>query len=301
MNAFCLILLGTAVAATSWGARGERLVGTYEWGRAPVGIPRGAEVRVIEGRRSVVIHQTNDLPLRVQILNLESPAITGTRYSVRGEIRYRGVRGAGYLEMWSHFPPVRPGMPGQPYFSKTLADSGEMGRISGDSEWRRFQLPFDRTGTDLVPTRLEVALVLPSVGEVEVGTLELVDYGAERATSGPRAWWSRRTANLVGSLAGTLLGCLGGLLGILAEKGKARSFVLITLSSFLVVGVLGSVVGLAALVAGQPFEVWFFPLLTGVLLVAIPLPMRSQMRRRYAEVELRRIASADVSGRPYSS
>jgi hypothetical protein len=129
----------------------------------------------LDGRTVLKIENTNDAPLLLSIFKIESPTITSTNYAVLGEIRYENVQGSGYLEMWNYFPPLSPGIPEGPYFSRTLgeAGSGPMGRISGTSSWRPFALPFALTGTTN-PTHLEINIFLPGRGVVWLGPPRLM-------------------------------------------------------------------------------------------------------------------------------
>ena len=151
----------------------------------------GAPITV-DGKGALQIVNTNDTPLQAQLLKLVKPAITNKLYAIVGEVKYEGVRGAGYLEMWSHFPPEKPGMPEPAYFSRTPGESGDFGKLTGTSNWRRFMLPFDRTGTEERPTRLDINLFLPAQGTVFLGPIKLVEYtGSFGEMRGGRAgaWW----------------------------------------------------------------------------------------------------------------
>ena len=132
---------------------------------------------------------------------MEDPHVTAPGYAVVGNVRYQGVAGRGYLEMWSVFPD------GNRYFSRTVEDSGSMAALSGDSDWREFQLPFE-LGTGGAPSRLEIDVVLPA-GTVSVGPLRLVPLDA---ASGGEGWWSARTGGLVGGTGGALIGVLGAVI-----------------------------------------------------------------------------------------
>lgn len=57
-----------------------------------------------------------------------------------------------------------------------------MSHLSGSSAWRKFTLPFDRTGTKGAPTRLEVNLFLPR-GVLFIGPLKLTEEESERIES----------------------------------------------------------------------------------------------------------------------
>src|SRR6266571_1779183 len=87
------------------------------------------------------------------LVTIDQPPVGGAAYVVTGRVRYVGVEGRGYLEMWNLFPD------GQRFFSRTLGTEGTLAALSGGSGWREFELPFD-PGTQ-TPSRLEVNLVLP--------------------------------------------------------------------------------------------------------------------------------------------
>ena len=94
---------------------------------------------------------------------------------------------------------------------------------------------------------------------------------------------------IVGGGGGTLIGLWGGLAGTFASQGKGRSLVLGTAWAFVGLGVVLACAGLYALVAGQPFHIWFWPCQVGfiaALLVGCLIPV---IRRRYNEAEVRRL------------
>jgi hypothetical protein len=212
-----------------------------------------------------------------------APAIPrGRAYAIEGRIRYEGVDGAGYLEMWSDFP--RQGR----FFSRTLAPAGPLGVIHGDSDWRDFQLPFDPNGGPS-PARLDLNLVLPGSGTVEIGPIEIRVLGAA-------GWWSDRTAGAMGGGAGALIGLIGATVGVLASRRKARGPVLATMIALCGVGVVALAVGGAALVAHQPYAVVFPLLLLGAILVAVFGAGYGAVRRGYEEAELRKMHALDAAG-----
>jgi len=128
----------------------------------------------VDGRWALKIENTNDAPLQLTLFTIDSPPITSMNYAVSGEIKYEGVQGEGYLEMWNTFPPLEAGAAEAKAFSRTLDTSGPMGKISGTSNWRSFSLPFNRTGSASPPTRLEINVILPGRGVVFIGPLSLV-------------------------------------------------------------------------------------------------------------------------------
>jgi hypothetical protein len=268
-----LLVIGTAQA---------QMIG-LDWKSAP---PE-AVVVTLDGARVLKIENTNHAPLTVRLMTLTNPPVTETMYSVAGEVKYEGVQGAGYLEMWSCFPPQKPSGAEDKYFSRTLADSGEMGKISGSSDWRKFLLPFDRTGASNAPTRLEINLVLPDSGTVYVR--------AAKARALVRYWWSSPgQVGMIGGIGGGIAGCLGALIGILSGLGRARRLVLALAVSLCGLGVVSLIAGLVAVTQHQPYMVYYPLLLGGVILSAVcgfNLPV---LKKRYDDLEMRRMASADA-------
>jgi hypothetical protein len=290
----CSLLLG--MVSTCYGQQSLR---EFDWQKLAASgeLPGGLPV-TIDGKSAVKIVSTNDTGLRVQLLQITNPPISKMLYAIAGEIKYEGVKGDGFLEMWNCYPPAKPGMFENKYFSRTLGESGDMGKITGTSSWRSFTLPFDRTGSKAKPTRLEINVVLPAQGTVYLGPIKLVEYegdlGLQKTRGAAGAWWSDRAAGWIGGIGGSVLGCLGSLLAVLATKGRCRTFVVVTSASLIAVGVIAAVIGLAAVVVGQPYGVWFPLVLIGVLLLAI-LPFRlRQYQRGYEDLELRRMVSMDA-------
>jgi hypothetical protein len=229
---------------------------------------------------SLKINGGTGAPVTVAII--ERPAIKGPRYAVTGKVRYEGVEGTGYLELWNHFPN------GGQYFSRTLGDVGPMKKLQGSSGWREFTLPFDATGAP-PPTRLVVNVVLPGRGVVYLGPLQLVD-GMAGGASGSLG----RAAGLFGGVGGGLVGCIGALIGVLASRGRAKRFVTIAIVSLAIGGTLAFAAGVIALSRSQPYNVYYPLLLIGFLAAVIPLGLRSSIRRRYEAIELRRMCAHDL-------
>jgi len=172
-------------------APSEQVLTEYDWaGLAAKGQLLGGTPVQVDGRSALKIENTTDAPLRLSLLKIEKPPVTSMHYAVTGEIEYKDVHGPGYLEMWNDFPEGN-------CFSRTLGDSGPMGRIAGTANWRTFSLPFDRTGTANPPTRLEFNIFLAGRGVVFIGPLKLIQLmeskqisdtgGATKAASQPNA------------------------------------------------------------------------------------------------------------------
>jgi hypothetical protein len=256
-------------------------------------LPHGAVLVSIDGRTALKIENTNDAPLQVALLTIPKPKISAQMYGLQGEVRHDNVHGDGYLEMWNYFPPDKPALPEGQYFSRTLGDSGEMGKISGTADWRPFSLPFNRTGASGSPTKLQINLILPGRGTVYLGPMKLVQYPAAASET---AWWSDRTATLAGSWGGGLLGCLGALIGTLSSMGKGRGFVIPLLKIQGGVGAILGVAGIVAVFQHQPYAVYYPLLLIGIILLPISLGLLPAVERRYQEQELRRMQSLDALG-----
>ena len=104
----------TLVRDISWSElqkSGQLLTGEIQQGNAP----GPAEY--------LVITNTESAPMTAALFALPDPGITTTQYALTGTVSYEGVTGTGYLEMWNHFPG------GGMFFSRTLGQSGPMGRL----------------------------------------------------------------------------------------------------------------------------------------------------------------------------
>jgi len=225
-----------------------------------------------------------------RVLVLDAPGVSQATYAVTGQVRYESVGGEGYLEMWSVFPG------GKRHFSRTLAAQGPMARLHGTAGWRWFCLPFSVTSGGQRPHRLILNVVLPRGGTVELGPLKLTQYApGEDPLQQPGHWWSERAGGLLGGLLGVLLGTLGAAIGALSCSGKYRGLVLGLLLAGIVFGAVLLAVGAAAVVAHQPYGVYYPLLLAGGLAAALCAVLRPGVRRRYDEQELRRMSAQDTA------
>jgi hypothetical protein len=123
----------------------------------------GAGLRVIGSPGRLTTHR---------LLQLETPPVQGEIYAFEGRVRYDGVEGNGYFELWNEFPD------GSRYFSRTLAASGALAALEGTSDWRTFSVPFNRSGIAAAPRLLELQLILPGEGTVLLSPILLKDIGA---------------------------------------------------------------------------------------------------------------------------
>jgi hypothetical protein len=225
-----------------------------------------------------------------RIATIDQPAVTAPGYAALGEVRYQGVDGQGYLEMWSVFPN------GQRFFSRTLATQGTLAALHGESSWRGFELPFLLSDADGTPSRLEINLVLPGRGTVWLGPIRLGPSSSSGGTA-PGAWWSARSGALSGAVLGSLGGLVGALIGVLGGLGRARRLVISLLVAMVGVGASLALVGAAAVWSSQPRYVWYPLLMIGGLSAVVGLVVLPAVRRRYAADELRRMAAMDLGTR----
>jgi hypothetical protein len=220
----------------------------------------------------------------------EVPGVTQSRYAVRGDVSHRGIEGEGYLEMWNVFPD------GGKYFTRTIAPSGPLKSLTGDSDWRPFVLPFFITEGDERPERLIVNVVLPGDGVVALSPLRLIQYAShEDPLAQEGQWWGVATGGLVGGVLGSVLGCLGGLIGWFGSKAKARRFVIGALACLMILGIASLVLGGVALFRSQPYTVYYPLVLLGIIATLVPAFALPLARKRYMGLELRKMRAMDVS------
>ncbi len=270
-----LALAAAVLAISGLSARASEAPVKVDWNQtAPL------SGRVVDGTVEVRSSGTGGT---FPLVAIDDPVIAGVGYALTGRIRYQGVAGVGFLEMWSVFPD------GGRYFSRTLAGDGPQARIWGDSGWRDFELPFFLEGSER-PVRLELGLVLPGGGRVWIGPLELTSLG----TTGS-AWWSDRAGGLVGGIAGGLIGITGALVGALVPRGRGRRAVLTTMVALAIAGGGLLVAGLVALALSQPYAVYFPLILGGIILVTVFGAGSRRARRVYEDVELRKMRAMDTA------
>ena len=106
--------------------------------------------------------------------------------------------------------------------------------------------------------------------------------------------------NAYGWIPGTMLGffgaLLGTLMGVLGSRGKARGLVHGLFTLGLVACSALALVGVAALLSGQPYGIWYGLGFPGLLGIGILVALRPVLRRTYAEAEARRMQAQDLGG-----
>jgi hypothetical protein len=215
------------------------------------------------------------------ILVCNDPPVSTERYAVRGKIRYEGVAGDGYLELWNDFGPQGK------FFTRSLASWGGLQKLSGTSNWRDFELPF-YANPGMKPRQLTLNVVLPGAGKVVVMEPQLI------AANSSTEWWTELQAGWIGGGLGSALGVLGALIGVFSSRGKLRGFTLSLFGVGLAVGSALLLAGIVAVLGRQPWHVYYPLLLVGVIDVAVLGGNLWMLLGRYRNDELRRITAVDA-------
>jgi hypothetical protein len=271
---------------------GEQVVRTIEWQKLAEAnaLTSGTIVAppTAEQRPSLRIVHTASAPATFLLVTIDRPGITTARYAIRGRVKYDGVASASYLEMWNYLPEGA-------FFSRSLDQSGPMGRLEGTSGWRAFVLPFMNQEGGPPPQKLVLNLVMTGTGTVEIEPLELVQFApGEDPFADSTAWWSDRQAGMLGAVVGSAMGILGALVGWLGSAARAKGFVLGTLKALRLLGIAALLCSVVALGMGQPYAV-FYPLaLLGTISVALGFSLPRSLSKRYEELELRRMQALDA-------
>jgi hypothetical protein len=254
----------------------------------PPAVFAGEVLRELSGSELRVVNDQGQ-PRLVTVLRIEAPGISKGRYAITGQVRHERVDGTAYLEMWSHFPD------GSRYFSRTLATVGPLRGLTGSSDWRRFVIPFFNQEGGAPPARLELGVMLPGRGTVHLGALRLVQYDpGEDPLAGDGQWWGDRFAGWLGGIGGLAVGVLGAVIGWLTSAGRARGLALGLLKALMLTGGMMLIVGVAALFLGQPYAVYYPLLLIGGISTVVAAGVFPTARRRYEEIELRKITAMDM-------
>jgi hypothetical protein len=292
---FTLVISASFVFAS--GARGEEL---DERSIDLAAQALGPSVRLVRepGTVKLRIDGVADGGETVLLFEIEEPGITRSSYALVGEVRYENVEGEGYLETLNYFVTEKEGAAARErYFSRTLSDGGTMGKVSGDSDWRPFLLPFHvGKGSDRHPDKIALNLHLPGEGLVEIREVRLVDgrsgMGSMYFEGG---WWSHRATGLWGAIGGALFGIWGCLARLCAGRGKYLAFTRFTFVAWACIGVPFMIVGLVAAAQGQPFHVFFFPIFFGGLMSGVGGWELVKFREMETKLELRKMQAADLS------
>jgi hypothetical protein len=230
---------------------------------------------------------------------------TTSIYVVRGEVQFHDIEGKPYLEMWNIMPD------GNRYFSrheivgsaKNEWDKNVWGRRirTETSGWHEFELPFNLLHYQPQSVTLEINVVMPGKGMIEVSGLTISDVRMMRSdVSTPAAgeWFDGATAGIIGGIVGTACGiygaALGSLAGFLIPRGRGRKFLLGMIVCTNIIGITSILIGISALLLGQPYHVWYGFVLLGGIFVFVFFPFFFVIPNAYRQAELRRMQALDM-------
>jgi hypothetical protein len=288
-----LLLISSATAQESQPQEPQKILHVYDWKDLARQQALPGEVISMDGMSVLKIENTNSL--EISLLKITNSSVIEKTYVVSYEMKYENVlQGLHYftnpyphqvvetarLILWQNFPPDFSGQDGRMGMSEFS--------IRGTSVWKSHDMKINRTENVGLPTQLELKLSLPTNGMVYLRPIKLLGVASN--------WWSPQQSGLIGGIGGSVIGCFGALLGLLASRGKARSFVLTTMKIFIALGILLTIAGFVAVVSSQPYAVWYALLLPGVILTLVFSLTLPSIQRRYDELEIRRMTSVDAMG-----
>ncbi len=102
--------------------------------------------------------------------------------------------------------------------------------------------------------------------------------------------------SVAGGVGGTLVGSLGAAAGYCAPRGIGRTWIMGGMMLAVLAGALCALFGVAALVSGQPFPIWFFPLLCGLVTGVVTGALVPVINLRYREAEGRKMQAEAIRG-----
>jgi hypothetical protein len=136
------------------------------------------------GGNFIIITKRDNDPAEAPLWTSTDPGIHTRCYALRGKVRYLGVVGVGYFNLWNEFQSPEAGSAKASYFTRTLADDGPMMKVTGSSNWRPIIIPFDASASKVPLKRLELDFVFAGPGEVNLTDLDLLEF------AGPAEMWA---------------------------------------------------------------------------------------------------------------
>lgn len=297
-------------------AQQPKVLRTYNWQdlMAQHHFPN-SEIVSMDGISVLKIRNTNSTPLEVDLLEITNSSVLSQAHFLSCDIKYENVEnahgnsssslhnmvestrmismdmgsikynvwGAGGLEMTRLLPPDASGGDVKTNRSYSL--------IAGTSNWQPCQLPVVLV-KETHPIRVELKLYLPGTGTIYLRPAELI--------GSTYSWLSPQKGVVIGVVAGiggAGIGCFGALIGCLVGLGKGRRFVLATTKMFIGLGILLMIAGIIAAACHLPWPAWSSMLLMGFVLTIVFSINLYPIKRRYDELEIRRMTSMDATGR----
>jgi hypothetical protein len=174
---------GQTLAPLNWVAEGISPLGPHLPPQVQASIENPTESDEPE-TNELKVQYTGTSPLQLKLeptpwnsrLANAADRISTHHFAITGQVRYENVAPGSYLEMKIYFDSPAPGYAGGTFFSRTMAESGPMGKLYGTCDWRQFSLPYDSTGTNSRVNHLEMYLHLAGAGTVHFRNMELMQY-----------------------------------------------------------------------------------------------------------------------------
>lgn len=256
-------------------ARADRTVLETDWAELAEAQDLPGEVLVPAGRQEAVLHlEATGVHSSVEVLVLEHPALERAVFELRGVVRTEGVEPAGMLEMWVDYGPH-----GR-FFSRTQGQGTHAPLVGTSDGFRRFVVPF--TGRDGQPVeRIELYVVLPAQGVVELGGIRLVEIDQVGLSAIHGAWWDQYTGKLITYAGSAGIGLLGCLVGLLALFRLGSGLVMFLLHLMLVSCMGLGLCGVIAMGFEQEGSVYFPFLVMGGVGIVCAVALYTPVRRRF--------------------
>ena len=271
-----------------------KVLWTFDWKDLSAQIPN-SQIVSTDGVSVLKVVKTNDTPLEISLLTITNSSLVQKANAIEWEMKYENVylstnkvliaENRPRLEFYETFPPRAVG--------GDSSTNREAIYFYGTKNWDMYEFPITPAYYDneTRPKGLSFRLSWPASGTIYLRPIKLLGWASSLG-----GWWSPQQAGLVGGIGGSVIGCLGGLLGVLAGLGKARRFVLAMAKVFIALGILLLIAGVVAIAAKQPYAVYYPPLLMGFILTLVFSVNLPSIRRRYDELEIRRMTSIDATG-----
>ncbi len=240
-----------------------------------VSIKENGEIKIINHGKQ------NTVPL----LRIHDPHLETDVYSLWGKIKYDGVENPSYLELWNDFGKRK-------YFTRTKAGSGFMKKISGDSEYRIFSLPFNREFSTLKLEMLQLNLVFKGKGKIIFSPQVYLITGTknpyksiEKESVNNLLWWDDNTGSYIGGFLGILIGLCGAVNAFFIHKGKNYRLVKICIGIVLFVALASLIVGITAYFYQQPYAVYYPMLVSGAISVFVFVLQALAAKERFTKIQ----------------
>jgi len=106
---------------------------------------------------------------------------------------------------------------------------------------------------------------------------------------GAEPWFDPKIAIWAGSIGGALFGLWGGIFGSMCSyfipRGKGRGFLVSSMVVQTLIGLASLVSGIIAVIAGQPYSIWYSFTLVGFLMSVFGIGGYFILQKRYSDWE----------------